>query len=64
MNENNIEFLDLLTIASFILQMNQITNSNKHMQEIEDKLDYIIQKLDLVDDQVLQALTERFKDNI
>jgi low affinity Fe/Cu permease len=45
MNENNLEFLDFLTIASFLLQVNQINNSNKHMQEIEDKLDYIIQKL-------------------
>ena len=47
MNENNnLEFLDLLTVTSFLLQINQINNSNKHMQEIEDKLDYIIKKLD------------------
>ena len=45
MNENNLKFLDILTIASFLLQVNQINNSNKHMQDIEDKLDYIINKL-------------------
>lgn len=58
-NTNEFEFLDILTIVSFMLQMTQIQNSNQHMQEIEDKLDYIIAKLDLVDDEVLKSLTER-----
>lgn len=57
---NNLEFLDFLSIISFVMQINQIQNSNKHMQEIEDKLDYIIHKLDLVDDKVLTALIERY----
>lgn len=60
MNRNNLELLDLLSIVSFIMQINQIQNSNKHMQQIEDKLDYIIRKLDLVDDKVLQSLEERY----
>ena len=60
MNSNNLELLDLLSIISFIMQINQIENSNKHMQQIEDKLDYIINKLDLVDDKVLQSLIERY----
>lgn len=58
-NTNEFEFLDILTIVSFILQMKQIQNANQHMQEIEDKLDHIIAKLDLVDDEVLKSLTER-----
>lgn len=58
-NTNEFEFLDILTIVSFMLQMKQIQNANQHMQEIEDKLDYIIAKLDLVDDEVLKSLTER-----
>lgn len=46
MNENfDLNLLDLLTIASFVLQITQINNNNKHMQEIENKLDYIIQTL-------------------
>ena len=60
MNFNQLEFLDILSIISFIMQIEQIKNSNKHMQQIEDKLDYIIHKLDLVDDKVLQSLTERY----
>ena len=64
MFENNLEFLDFLSIISFIMQINQIQNSNKHMQQIEDKLDYIIHKLDLVDDKVLQSLTERYGDKL
>ena len=60
MNSNNLELLDLLSIISFVMQINQIQNSNKHMQQIEDKLDYIIHKLDLVDDKVLQSLVERY----
>ena len=31
------------------------------MQQIEDKLDYIIRKLDLVDDNVLKKLVERYE---
>jgi hypothetical protein len=64
MNENNFEFLDMLTIVSFCMQIKQIENSNKHMQKIEEKLDYIIQKLDLVDDQVLKSLQERYDNNL
>ena len=60
MFENNLEFLDLLSIVSFVMQITQIQNSNKHMQQIEDKLDYIIYKLDLVDDNVLKKLIERY----
>lgn len=63
MNSNNLELLDLLSIVSFIMQINQIQNSNKHMQQIEDKLDYIIHKLDLVDNKVLQSLVERYGNN-
>lgn len=61
MFENNLEFLDLLSIVSFVMQIAQIQNSNKHMQQIEDKLDYIIHKLDLVDDNVLKKLVERYE---
>lgn len=61
---NQLEILDLLSIISFIMQISQIQNSNKHMQEIEDKLDYIIHKLDLVDDNVLRKLVERYGDNL
>ena len=64
MNENNFEFLDVLTIISFYMQIKQIENSNQHMQDIEEKLNYIIQKLDLVDDQVLKSLTERYGNNL
>lgn len=63
MNFNQFEILDILSIVSFIVQINQITNSNQHMQQIEDKLDYIIHKLDLVDDKVLQSLVERYGNN-
>ena len=41
------------------MQVSQIQNSNKHMQQIEDKLDFIINKLGLVDEEVIQALDER-----
>ena len=64
MSENNFEFLDMLTIVSFYMQVKQIENSNQHMQGIEEKLNYIIQKLDLVDDQVLQSLQERYDNNL
>ena len=64
MEENNLEFLDILTIVSFYMQVTQIQNSNKHMKQIEEKLDYIIKKLDLVDDQVLKSLTERYGDKL
>ena len=64
MNENNFEFLDMLTIVSFCMQVKQIENSNEHMRKIEEKLDYIIKKLDLVDDQVLKSLTERYGNNL
>ena len=63
MNFNQFEILDILSIISFVMQINQITNSNQHMQQIEDKLDYIIHKLDLVDDKVLQSLAERYGNN-
>lgn len=64
MQLNNLEFLDILSIVSFVMQITQIQNSNKHMQEIENKLDYIIHKLDLVDDKVLKALVERYGNNL
>lgn len=64
MQFNNLEFLDILSIVSFVMQITQIQNSNKHMQEIENKLDYIIHKLDLVDDKVLKALVERYGNNL
>ena len=54
---------DLLNIISFIMQISQIQNSNKHMREIENKLDYIIRKIDLVDDNVLKSLVERYGKN-
>lgn len=60
-NENSFEFLDVLTILGFYMQVTQIQNSNKHMQEIEDKLDLIIKKLGTVDEEVIQALNERKK---
>ena len=60
MNFNALGFLDILNIISFYMQVSQIENSNKHMQQIEDKLDYIIKKLDLVDDNVLKKLVERY----
>jgi hypothetical protein len=60
---NNLEFLDMLSIISFIMQVNQIQNNNKHMKEIEEKIEHIVKKLDLVDDKVLQSLTERYGNN-
>lgn len=63
MFENNLEFLDILSIVSFIMQVNQIQNNNKHMKEIEEKIEHIVKKLDLVDDKVLQSLTERYENN-
>lgn len=62
MNFNQLELLDILSIVSFIMQIEQIKNSNKHMQQIEDKLDYIIHKLDLVDDTVLLTLVNEHKE--
>lgn len=61
-NNNNFDFelLDLLSIVSFIIQMLQIENSNQHMQYIEDRLNHLVHKLDLVDDNVLKKLVERY----
>ena len=64
MGFNEFELIDLLSIISFAMQISQIENSNKHMQEIENKLDYIIHKLDLVDDKVLKSLIERYGNNL
>ena len=43
---NEFEILDVLTILSFITQINQIQNSDEHMQIIETKLNFIINKLE------------------
>ena len=48
-NENQgIEFLDILTILSFKLQLENMQNSNIKMKRIEEKIDYIINKINQI----------------
>lgn len=48
-NENQeIEFLDILTILSFKLQLENMQNSSIKMKRIEEKLDYIINKVNQI----------------
>ena len=61
MNEfDNLEFLDFLSIISFIMQVMQIENNNRHMKYIEERLDHLVYKFDLIDDEILKSLTERY----
>ena len=46
-NENNqLGFLDILSILAFKMQVENIENSKKHMAIIERKLDEILKRLD------------------
>ena len=48
-NFSSLELLDIITIMSFIMQMRNIENSQKHLHTIEEKLDLIIKHLNIKD---------------
>ena len=41
-NLSSLELLDVITIISFIMQMRNIADSQKHLHAIEEKLDLIM----------------------
>ena len=44
---NGLEFLDILTILGLILQIDNMQKTSEKFQKIEDKLDIILNKLNL-----------------
>ena len=46
-NVSSLELLDVITIISFIMQMRNIEDSQKHLHAIEEKLDLIIKHLNI-----------------
>lgn len=46
-NFSSLELLDIITIMSFIMQMRNIEDSQKHLHAIEEKLDLIIKHLNI-----------------
>lgn len=46
-NFSSLELLDVITIMSFIMQMRNIEDSQKHLHTIEEKLDLIIKHLNI-----------------
>lgn len=46
-NFSSLELLDIITIMSFIMQVRNIEDSQKHLHAIEEKLDLIIKHLNI-----------------
>ena len=46
-SDNNVSSLEVITIISFIMQMRNIEDSQKHLHAIEEKLDLIIKHLNI-----------------
>lgn len=59
---NSLESLDLLTIASFLMQVQGWTNNSKHSKNIHTRLDSIFQKLETIENKLDQLLMEKNND--
>lgn len=46
-NFSSLELLDIITIMSFIMQVRNIEDSQKHLHTIEEKLDLIIKHFNI-----------------
>lgn len=44
---SSLELLDIITIVSFIMQLQNINDSQRHLHTIEEKLDLIIKHLNI-----------------
>lgn len=60
--DNSLESLDLLTIASFLMQVQGWTNNSKYTKNIWTRLDSIFQKLELIENKLNQLLMEKNND--
>lgn len=55
---NSLESLDLLTIASFLMQVQGWTNNSKYTKNIWTKLDIIAEQLKQIDNKLNKLLRE------
>lgn len=60
--DNSLESLDLLTIASFLMQVQGWTNNSKYTKNIHTWLDSIFQKLETIENKLDQLLMEKNND--
>ena len=44
---SSLELLDIITIVSFVMQLQNINDSQEHLHAIEEKLDLIIKHLNI-----------------
>lgn len=56
---NSLEALDLLTIASFIIQIQSWNNNSKYTKNIHTRLDNIFQKLNIIEAKIDKLLKEK-----
>lgn len=56
--DNSLESLDLLTIASFLMQVQGWTNNSKYTKNIWTKLDIIAEQLKQIDNKLNKLLRE------
>ena len=55
---NSFESLDLLTIASFLMQIQGWTNNSKYTKDIWTRLDIITEQLKQIDNKLNKLLRE------
>lgn len=55
---NSLESLDLLTIASFLMQIQGWTNNSKYTKSIWTRLDVITEQLKQIDNKLNKLLKE------
>lgn len=56
--DNSLESLDLLTIASFLMQVQGWTNNSKYTKNIWTRLDTITEQLKQIDNKLNKLLKE------
>ena len=56
---NSLEALDLLTIASFIIQIQSWNNNSKYTKNIHIRLDNIFQRLNIIEAKIDKLLKEK-----
>lgn len=56
---NSLEALDLLTIASFIIQIQSWNNNSKYTNNIHTRLDNIFQRLNIIEAKIDKLLKEK-----
>ena len=56
--DNSLESLDLLTIASFLMQVQGWTNNSKYTKNIWTRLDAITEQLKQIDNKLNKLLKE------